>query len=175
MRISVTGPQGSGKTTQAKLLADFLGIPLISVGEILREKAKHGNQFSKKIKESLDRGEMVDDEIVHRMVKEKLSDNQMDFVMDGYPRSLDQLNLLNPQFDMVFYLEIADSEVVGRLLKRGRADDTPVLIKERLSIYHQLTEPLLARYKEHGILHIINGSRLVLEVQNDIRKKVNEF
>ena len=174
LKISVTGPQGSGKTTQAKLLADFLGLPMISTGEILRQKSLENNEIGKEIKSSVDKGEMVNDEIVHRLIGEKINEVKNGFVMDGYPRSLGQLDHLDPHFDKVFYLEINDDLVKVRLLKRGRADDSPEIIAERLELYHQLTEPLLLRYKDQGILQIIDGSGSIDEIQNSIREKLNE-
>ena len=93
--------------------------------------------------------------------------------MDGYPRDEGQLDIFDPKYSKVFYLDISDLEVMNRLLKRGRADDTPDLIKERLRLYHLETEPLVKRYKENGILNIIDGSLPIEQIQERMKQSLN--
>lgn len=176
MTILVTGPQGSGKTTQAKLLAEYLKVPFIGMGEVLRQRMERNDEIGRKIKEVMEKGELVDDQIVADFTKEKVMSPacQNGFVMDGYPRSIHQAGLFNPNFNKVFYLDIPEIQVLERLLKRGRADDKPDLIKERLQIYHQETEPLLDLYKNQGILKIVDGLKSIDEVQREIRKSLND-
>lgn len=175
IRVLVTGPQGSGKTTQAQLLAGFLKVPFIGIGGDLRQRAQQGDEIAGKIKLSLDRGDLVDDKVVADFAKERMaqSDCQNGFVIDGYPRSEEQVKLFNPDYTKVFYLEISDEEVLYRLLARGREDDTPELIKERLRIYHQETEPILKDYQEQGVLEVVDGSLSILQVQDKIRHLIN--
>lgn len=172
MKILVTGPQGSGKTTQSKLLAEYLNIPFIGIGELLRQIADTGSSEGIKIKQNLNVGKLVDDEIVANVAKERFKelDCQNGFVADGYPRTLDQINLFNPNYTKVFYLDINDDQVTKRLLKRGREDDTPEVIVKRLKIYHDETEPLLGFFRNKGILVRVDGSGSIDEVQNSIRE-----
>lgn len=174
MSILVTGPQGSGKTTQAKLLADFLKKPLIGVGELLREMSEEKNVNSNSVKQALEKGDLVDDEIVAEMMKKRISQNDAEkgFVMDGYPRSLNQLKLFDPIYSQVFYLDIADLEVKKRLLKRAREDDKPDIIHQRLTLYHKLTEPVLEYFKNQGVLKKINGMGSIDDVQERIRQNL---
>lgn len=176
MRILVTGPQGSGKTTQAELLADYLHVPMISTGELLRELAEMPDDLDKKIKEDLAKGDLVDDEIVAEMVKKRIDrdDAVSGFVMDGYPRSRNQLELFDPNFTNVFYLDISDEEVEKRLLQRAREDDTPDIIHQRLALYHELTEPVLEYFKNQGVLKKINGMGNINDIQKRIRQNLNE-
>lgn len=173
MKILVTGPQGSGKTTQAKLLAEYLDIPFIGMGGVLRERMERDDEIGNKIREAMDKGILVDDEIVANFTKQKVLEDEKGYIMDGYPRSIHQLKLFNPDFDKVFYLDISDEEVMSRLLKRGRADDTPLLIKERLAIYHEDTESLLSIYKEKGILVVIDGSLPIEQIKERMREALN--
>lgn len=171
MKISVTGPAGSGKTTQAKLLADYLKVPMISGGTILRHIAEEDTQEGLKIRSDLEKGKLVDDRIMARVVQKAVSDNPgEDFVMDGYPRSVAQLGEFDPGFNSVFYLDISDTEATERLLERGREDDKPDLIKERLKLFHAETEPLLEVYKKRGILKMIDGYKSIEQIQKQIRE-----
>lgn len=169
-KILVTGPQGSGKTTQAKLLADFLGVTFIGTGDLVRERAEVSDEVGQKLKQALDSGQLADNQTVSSLVREKVGE---EFVMDGYPRDEEQLNFFDPAYSKVFYLDISDEEVMSRLLKRGRADDTPDLIKERLAIYHKETEPLLNIYKEKGILEVIDGSLSIEQIKERMREVLN--
>lgn len=175
MKILLTGPQGSGKTTQAESLARYLNVPLVGTGEVLRQMAKGKNTLGEKIRKALDKGYLVDDKIVAQLVVARLSrkDCKVGFVMDGYPRSRAQLRLFDPRFDKVFYLDLSDDEVTGRLLKRGREDDIGELIEKRLKVYHEMTEPLLEYYQEKSMLVRINGLGTIDEVQSRIRQEIN--
>jgi adenylate kinase len=168
-RVLVTGPQGSGKTTQAQFLAGFLNVPFIGTGDLVRQRSGVQDETGRKIKEALDSGQLADNETVSKLVAER-AEKLEGFVMDGYPRDAKQLQFYDPKFNKVFYLDISDEEVLNRLLSRGREDDTPDLIKERLKIYHQETEPMLASYKEQGILEMVDGSLSIMQVQDKIRE-----
>jgi adenylate kinase len=175
MRVLITGPQGSGKTTQAKLVAEYLKIPLIDGGEMLRLLASEDSIEGKRVQEALDKGEIAPNDIVAEVIKKRLAelDCQNGFVMDGYPRTLSQKELFDPQFDRVFYLKMSDDLVKERMQKRGRVDDTPELITERLMLYHQLTEPVLSFYESQGILVRINGEDTIERIQQEIKENLN--
>lgn len=170
MRILITGPQGSGKTTQANAVAEKLGLCFVKTGEILRQLAEVDDLRGRKIKQALLVGDMVDDKIVADVVKNNLAEPicQTGFVADGFPRTLAQLENFDPKYQKVFYLNISDTLAIERLLARGRADDTLPLIKQRLLTYHVLTEPLIDHYRRLGVLVDIDASRSLSEVTDQI-------
>lgn len=175
MKILLIGPQGSGKSTQAKLLAEYLKVPFISTGDIFREMAqKPADLLGRMVKKILDEGKLVDDETTSKIVKDRLSqpDCQSGFVIDGYPRTLEQVKIFDPEFDQVFYLDVPEEEVIKRLVKRGRADDTEELIRMRLNLYYQQTQPLLDYYRNLRVLLEIDGTGSIEEVQDKIRKQL---
>lgn len=173
-RILFIGTQGSGKSTQAKLLSEFLGVPLISTGEYFRNLASSESEEGKMIKAILDAGKLVDDKITSEIVKKRLDqdDCRRGFVMDGYPRNLEQVSYFDPQFDKVFYLNVLDEEIIKRLSARGREDDTPELIKTRLDLYYEQTLPLLDYYQTKGVLTEFDGMGNVQKIQDEIKKSL---
>lgn len=177
MRVLVSGPTGSGKTTQAALLSNYLNISFIGVGRMLRQEAAKGTKLGSKIQKSFDKGVLVNDEIVAKVVRRRVSksDCKKGFIMDGFPRSLLQLKHFDPKYSCVFYLDVSDKEAKKRLLLRGREDDIPDLIKKRLQIYHRLTEPVLRFYEKEGILHRIKADegieKIHLTIKEIIQKK----
>jgi len=159
-KILLAGPQGSGKTTQAKFIAQKYGLHFISAGKLLRELAQSGSEEGERIRQQMEEGEFVDDKVAARLVKEEIEkDSQNGFVLDGFPRRFSQLEYFNPDFDQVIYLDVPDGEVVDRMLGRGRADDTPEAIGERLRLYHSNTEPVLDYYDRQGKLIKVNASQ----------------
>lgn len=175
MRILLIGPQGSGKSTQADLIADHLKIPKITVGDIFRKLAQQANDQGKRIRGVLEQGQLVDDVTTSQTVKERLdqSDCQNGFVLDGYPRTLEQARIFDPGFNKVFYLKLDREKVLERLLKRGRDDDTEELIKTRLNLYYNQTQPLLDYYENMGDLVEINGEGSIEEVSLRIKSYLN--
>lgn len=174
MRILFIGPQGSGKSTQAQLLAKHLNIPKISTGDLFREIAKEDSENGKMIREIQNAGRLVDDKTTAKLVEERLkkSDVSAGFILDGYPRNINQKDLFDPKFERVFYLKVPDEEVTKRMISRGRADDTQESIKTRLNLYYEQTQPLLEFYRQQGILTEINGIGSVEEIQNEIKKSL---
>ena len=166
MNIIFLGPQGSGKSTQAKMLANQLNLPYIEMGQIFRDKTKKSGEIARQIKASLDAGELVPDEIAVETLNEKLKtpDCKNGFVLDGYPRNQFQMDGLDENIDIVFYVKVSDTEAINRLFLRGRHDDKEELLKRRLEIYHEKTEPLLESFKSRGILIDINGEQSVEDV-----------
>ncbi len=174
MKILLIGPQGSGKSTQAKLLAQYLQVPVISTGDIFRKLVQEDTDMGRLLKKILDEGQLVDDQTTCRIVKERLSqsDCRTGLVMDGYPRNLEQMKIFDPKFDKVFHLKVADEEVIKRLMDRGRGDDTMDAIKTRLALYCEQTRPLLDYYGGQGIFIEIDGTGSIEKIQEEIRKSV---
>lgn len=176
MKILLIGPQGSGKSTQADLLAKKLNLPKITVGDIFRQIANGDTAEGRKIKDILASGHLVDDQTTARLVKERINkgDIKRGFIMDGYPRTVEQKNLFDPSFDEVVYLNVPKIEAVKRLLRRGRTDDTAELIGKRLDLYYQQTQPLLEHYRYKGNLTEISGIGNVEKIQQRIRKSLEK-
>ncbi len=172
MRILITGPQGSGKTTQAELLSDKLRIAFSSAGDLARKRAEADDVIGRSVKEDLEAGRLIDDEVMAKILRDELEkpEYRTGFILDGYPREIAQLKAYDPKFDIVFYLDISDELAEKRLLQRGREDDTPEVIEQRLSIFHQLTEPVLDFYQKQNKLIRIDGSKSIEEVGDEIAR-----
>lgn len=175
------GPPGAGKGTQAVVLASALGVPHISTGDIFRANVSAGTPLGEEAQRYMDAGEYVPDSITNAMVRDRIShdDCQPGFLLDGYPRTLEQVNELDMmlqadgnRLDRVVELTVDTEEVVDRLLKRaqeqGRADDTADVIRRRLEVYFDQTAPLVAVYRERGILLQVDGAGDVAEVSERI-------
>lgn len=176
MKIIVMGPQGSGKTTQARLLAKELNLPHLQTGELYRRIAKEDSSFGQKVNQILSEGELVPDEDHNLILREELNkiEYAQGFVVDGSPRTLSQAQSLPFKPDRVFYLAVSDEENIKRLTKRQRADDTPQLVAERLKLYHQETEPVLDYYRQQGILIEVDGERAIETIFQDILEKLGK-
>lgn len=174
MRILITGPQGCGKTTQAEILAKKFSFCLINAGDLLRELADQSTEEGENVRKCLSEGIFVDDKITAKLVRTELEKEhcQKGFVMDGFPRRMSQLEYFDPVYDQVFYLDVPDDEVIKRLLLRGREDDTPEVIRERLGLYHSETEPVLTYYQGQGKLKKINGEHSIEEIATEIEDQV---
>ena len=173
MRIILLGAPGSGKGTQAALLAEELGIPAISTGEMLRQAVAAGTPLGEKVKQVMSSGDLVDDATMGEVVRERLAreDAKEGFILDGYPRTLAQADLLTEileemesELDGVLYLQVPEAVLVERILGRQRADDTEGVIRQRLVVYKRQTQPLVEYYKQRGKLTAIDGDRLIEEV-----------
>ena len=175
------GPPGAGKGTQAVVVAASLGIPHISTGDIFRANVGAGTPLGEEAQRYMDAGEYVPDSITNAMVRDRIShdDCHPGFLLDGYPRTLEQVNELDMMLesdgrslDRVIELTVITDEVVGRLLKRaqeqGRADDTADVIRRRLEVYFEQTAPLVAVYRERGILLEVDGMGDVAQVSERI-------
>ena len=174
MKILLIGPQGSGKSTQAELLAQYLNVPKISTGDIFRKISQEDSEDATKVREILDQGKLVDDETTSAIVEHRLQQNDCKdgFILDGYPRNIHQQDIFNPEFDKVFYLKVPNDDVTKRLMERGRADDTPEGIKNRLDLYYDQTQPLLDYYQNLGILVEVDGIGDIQKIQDEIKKHI---
>jgi len=181
MRLIIMGPPGAGKGTQAKFIADHFGIPAISTGDIFRANVSQGTPLGVEAKRYMDAGEYVPDEVTNLMVRNRIDepDAEHGFLLDGYPRTLAQVEELDGmikftghQLDAVVVLTVDQEEIVQRLLQRaqteGRADDTEDVIRRRQEVYLQETEPLIEVYKQRGLVHEIDGMGEVEDVTKRI-------
>jgi adenylate kinase len=171
VRLLILGPQGAGKGTQAQLLSAELGIPHISTGDLFRAHLGEETELGKQVRVYLDAGSLVPDEITNEMVRERLQepDTTTGFLLDGFPRTNGQADVLDGilgglgvSLDAVVELAVAREVVVGRMLARGRADDTEEAIRNRLELYTAETAPLLDRYR--SIVRTVDGVGEVGEV-----------
>ena len=175
------GPPGAGKGTQARYIAEHFGIPAISTGDIFRANVSQGTPLGKKAQEYMDAGEYVPDEVTNLMVRARIDEPDADpgFLLDGYPRTLAQVEELDGMIrhtghalDAVVVLTVDPDEIVARLLQRaeveGRTDDTEEVVRRRQEVYGEQTEPLIEVYRRRGIVHEIDGMGAVEEVTKRI-------
>jgi len=155
-KVIMIGGPGSGKSTYSEIISKELGIPHIYTGDMMRQLAKQDTPDGRKVKELLSKGEFAPTPIVIDAVKERLKkpDAQDGYIFDGFPRSVDQAGRMEAagiEYDRVINLVVSEEEVIKRLMARGRADDKPEIIKNRLKVYHKETAPLLYYYKDEII------------------------
>ena len=180
-RLLLIGTPGAGKGTQAQRLSETFGIPAISTGDIFRHNVKNETELGKQAKAFMDRGEYVPDSLTNDLVRDRLSqvDAADGFLLDGYPRTADQVAELDDilaeksqHLDAVVMLSADVDEVVRRLLNRaveqGRADDTEEVIRHRLDVYEEQTAPLISVYAARDLVITVDGLGEVADVTNRI-------
>lgn len=180
-RLLIVGPPGAGKGTQAARIAAYLGIPTISTGDIFRRNIADGTELGKRVKAIVDSGDYVPDELTNELVKDRLeqADAHGGFLLDGYPRTPDQVAYLDGLLaahghvlDAVLQLVADPDELVRRLHKRaeeqGRADDSEEAIRHRQDVYQRETQPLLELFRERDLLVAIDGLGSMDEVWDRI-------
>jgi adenylate kinase len=176
-RLLLIGPPGAGKGTQAAKLAEAFNIPAISTGDIFRENVKNETELGKQAKAFMDRGEYVPDSLTNALVRDRLTwtDAENGFLLDGYPRTNDQVEELDSilsdagqSLNAVVLITADTDEVVRRLLNRaqeqGRADDTEDVIRRRLEVYAEQTAPLINVYSKRNLVIEVDGLGAVAEV-----------
>ena len=170
MRLVLLGAPGSGKGTQAARLKEHLQVPHISTGDLLRAEVAAGSPLGVQAKEVMARGDLVSDEILLGMLKDRFSrdDTKAGFILDGYPRNLAQadamdalLTRIGQPMDYAVQLdvpvELLVERIAGRAKAEGRADDSPEAVRKRLQVYENQTAPVIEFYRAHGQLTVVDG------------------
>jgi adenylate kinase len=181
MRLLIMGPPGAGKGTQAMRIAEHYGIPAISTGDIFRAMKNADTPLARQVRAIMESGGYVSDEITNEIVQDRLAqpDCQGGFLLDGYPRTLQQVRTLDDYLagtgrplDAVISLLADTDDVVVRLLRRaaidGRSDDNEETIRVRLQVYAEQTEPLLDVYRSRGLLVEVDGLGEIDEVSERV-------
>ena len=180
-RLIFLGPPGSGKGTQAQILAEHLNIPHISTGEILRQAMKEQSHLGIKAQNYVNSGELVPDQLVQELVQERLSqpDAKNGWILDGFPRKVTQATFLlklleeiHQSGERVVNLDAPDEVVIARLLARGRKDDTEEVIRRRLEVYRSDTAPLIDYYGDRHKLLTVNGNQSQEDVTGELQKVI---
>ena len=185
--VLLLGVQGSGKGTQAKRLAAEYGLAHIATGDMLRAAMASGTPLGKRVKPIYDAGELVPDDLMIELIRERLSqpDTEAGFILDGFPRTMPQTDALDSMLTeidrplgVVLELQVPDEVAIERLRKRaveeGRSDDTPEAIAKRIALYNQETRPLVSHYRLAGNLVGIHGDRPENEVFSEIQHAVEQ-
>jgi adenylate kinase len=181
--VVLMGPPGAGKGTHAELLAGHLGIPVISTGDIFRAQVAARTELGRTAQGYLDAGEYVPDEVTNAMVRDRLAedDTRPGFLLDGYPRTLDQAAVLDEILTnqgralvAAVVLRVEEDDLVRRLLRRAelehRSDDTEDVIRRRLQVYADQTVPLINLYGDRQLLNEVDGTGEIPEVRDRILK-----
>ena len=184
MIIILFGPPGAGKGTQAQILVERYNLKQLSTGDMLREAIKEGSDLGKEAKSIMDRGELVSDQIILSMIREKLETAESKgFIFDGFPRNLEQARALDEilyklklELDLVMEIVVKDDVLISRIENRAReskdarSDDNAEVLKKRLNVYHQSTEMIKPYYLDKKKLVKIDGMGSVEQVRLNIEK-----
>ena len=177
LRIVMLGPPGSGKGTQAALLAEKLDLPAISTGEMLREAVLADSELGRKVDAIMASGQLVDDETMAAVVRERLAaeDTRGGFILDGYPWTPAQVATLEEileadslSINAALVIEVSEEVLTGRALARQRVDDTAEVIRARYGLYEEKTAPLLDYYAQRDLLLRVEGDQSIEEVAADV-------
>ena len=187
MRVILLGPPGVGKGTQAKILVQELGIPQLSTGDILRSAIANKTPLGIQAKAIVDSGDLVSDDIVNGIVSERIdqADCANGFILDGFPRTIAQADALGAMLagkglslDAVVAITADADTLVARVANRAketggaRPDDNSEVVRKRLEVYRELTEPLIAYYRDKGMLRVVDGMAPVETVTAAIRRAI---
>ena len=178
-RLLFLGPPGAGKGTKASLLCQKNDILLLTTGDLLRSEVSEGTDLGKQVELIMNTGELVSDSIVLSLVEKKLTGQTQGWLLDGFPRNLAQAESLQPllekidqMIEAVVVIQIDDEILDKRLLARGRDDDNEAVIRNRLDVYKDKTEPLIYHYDQLGLIKVIEGKAEIDLVENRIRESL---
>lgn len=177
MKIILIGIQGAGKSTQGNLLSEKLKLPYLSTGHIFREMAKEKTKTGRYIKETMNAGFLIPDKKTIAIVSEYLSrsEYQSGYILDGFPRTINQAKEFKDNIDHVVYLEVSDKEALWRLSYRNgevREDETLAAVRKRIELFHEVTKPVLEFYREKKVLIEVNGEKPIEEIHKEIISKI---
>lgn len=182
LNVVLFGPPGAGKGTQADRFAARHVVPKVSTGDMLRRAIANGTEVGLAVKDTLQRGALVSDDLMIQLVSQRLGepDTAAGFVLDGFPRTIEQAVALDGMTAgrgplVVFALVVHADEVVRRLARRGRDDDDEWIIRERLQVYTDSTEPVLEYFRRRKTLTILDGNRPPDEVTREIESAVAQI
>lgn len=183
MYILILGAPGSGKGTQGAILAQRLGLPKITMGDILRDAVRTGTALGRQAKEYMNRGQLVPDGVILDLINRELSQPAAasGAILDGFPRTATQAELVDrtlaergERLHHILLLDVTEEELQRRMESRarieGRSDDTPAVIKTRLQTYQRDTAPLIAHYAQRGIVHRVPGTGTVEQIAEEIKR-----
>ena len=177
MKLILIGIQGAGKSTQGNILSEKLGIPYLSSGHIFREMAKEKTKLGRFLKETLNAGFLVPDDKTIAIVEEYLGHAEYNngYILDGFPRTVEQAEAFSNGVEGVVYLKVSDKEALWRLAGRDdgdRADNTLQAIKKRIALFHEKTEPVIEYYRSKGKLVEIDGEQDIEAITAEILEKL---
>ncbi len=183
MFILILGAPGSGKGTQGKILAERLGVPKITTGDLIRAAMRDGTPLGIEAKKFYDEGKLVPDSVILGMIKDELDrpEAKEGAILDGFPRTAGQAELVDrtlaqrgQRLNHILLLDVTEDELVRRMSQRaqveGRPDDTPEAIKTRLQVYQRDTAPLIGHYAQRGIVHPVPGTGSVAQITEAIKR-----
>jgi adenylate kinase len=183
--ILLLGAPGAGKGTQGTILAQRLGLPKITTGDLLRAAVKAGTPLGRDAKQYMDKGQLVPDSVILGLIKDELAKPEVAHgaILDGFPRNAAQAEVvdrilaeLGERLTHILLLDVADEELVRRIEGRagveGRSDDTPETIRTRLQVYRRDTAPLIAHYAPHGNVHRVPATGSIEDIATEIKRIV---
>ncbi len=174
MRLIILGPPGSGKGTQASLIAKKYHLRSISVGNVLRKEVKNKTKLGLKIKRYIEKGDLAPDPMVYKIIKKHIEKGN--FILDGFPRHISQVKILKENINAVLYLECKKENILKRLIKRKkikhRKDDEKETVEYRWLVYKNKSLPVINHYKKKNLLIKNNGNLSVNVVFREIIRKL---
>ena len=184
IRLILLGPPGSGKGTQASVIASCYQLSHISTGEMLRSAVSQGTDLGLKAKQYMDRGDLVPDSLIFGIVRDRLlaDDARSGWLLDGFPRNAEQakyfetmLQEIHQSCDQVVNFQVSDDSIVQRLMERGRQDDEEEVVRHRLQVYYEQTAPLVNFYAERDKLASVNGDRPIEQVTTSLKEIIESL